>query len=108
MLKSVGPLALAVTLAAGAGQAAAVEKQTLTLTNTSSRIVECALLVDGKTRTMLKIRPGKAYADAFDPRRGLQLVCERAKKGVWEVKAGTGYNFVDGDRRVGLAEAAGQ
>jgi hypothetical protein len=62
MLKSAGPLALAVTVAAGAGQAAPVEKQTLTLANTSSRIVECALLVDGKTRTLLKIRPGQAYA----------------------------------------------
>lgn len=93
--------AAAVTRPAAAADA---EKQPVTVENGASRVVECAVVVDGKTRTMLKIRPGKRWADSYDPRRTIQLVCERAKEGVYRVHAGATYRFSDADRRVALAE----
>ena len=100
--------ALAAVLAAPV-QAAPPEKQTLTVTNGASRIVECAVIVDGKARTQLKIRPGKTWADVYDPRRAVQLVCERTKEGVYgPLKIGSAYRFEDGPKRIDLAEAAGE
>ena len=100
--------ALTLVLAAGPALAAAPPKQALQVTNAAARNVECALVVDGKTRTFLKIRPGKTWSDDFDPRRDLRLVCERGKKGVYAVKAGADYHFVDGDGRVDLAAGAAE
>ena len=99
---------LAVAAAApGAALAEAPAKQTLTLTNTAARLADCTLVVDGKARNVLKIHTGKTWADDFDPRRTLQLVCERAvKDAVWRVKPGTTYRFVDAAGRVGIAEGA--
>lgn len=91
----------------GAALAEAPAKQTLTLTNTAQRLADCALVVDGKTRNLLKIHTGQTWADDFDSRRTLQLVCERSlKNAVWRVKPGTTYRFVDAAGRVDLAEGA--
>jgi len=95
--------------APGAALAEAPAKQTLTLTNTAQRLADCALIVDGKIRNLLKIHTGKTWADDFDPRRTLQLVCERAvKDAVWRVKPGTTYRFVDAAGRLDLAEGAAE
>ena len=102
------PAVLVLALAAALPARAAPEPQVLTVTNGASRIVECDLLVDGKSRTQLKIHPGKSYADTFDPRRSVQLVCMRAKEGVYRVTAGQAYRFVNGDKRVELVAAADQ
>jgi hypothetical protein len=96
-------LALAAALPA---RAETPERKLLTVTNGASRIVECDLLVDGKSRTQLKIHPGKGYADSFDPRRTLHLACMRTKEGVYRVKAGETYRFMDGERRIDLKAAA--
>lgn len=102
-------LAAALTLAgprpAGAGD---VEPERLALQNDAARVVECAVIVDGKTRTFLKIRPGKLWAADYDPRRKVQLVCERGKPGVFEVKAGQAYRLTYEANRVQLAQAAGE
>src|ERR1700754_2637463 len=101
------PAALIVplSLAGTAANAAAPEKQTVQVSNASARVVECGVVVDNKLRTLLKIHPGKAWADAYDPRRTVQLVCERAVgNGVWRVKAGANYRLVDAGGKVDLAE----
>jgi ABC-type glycerol-3-phosphate transport system substrate-binding protein len=100
--------ALALTLAAAApAGAGAPDKQTLTVTNAASRLVECTVVVDTKARQFLKLHPGKAWAADFDPRRRVQLVCERSKPDVFVVKAGSAYRLEDaGNRWVALAEAA--
>jgi hypothetical protein len=85
------------------------EKQTLALENAAGRVVDCAVVVDGKTRAMLRLHPGKGWSDAFDPRRDVRLVCERARKTFWRVQAGSAYRLEDaGSHRVDLAEAGGQ
>jgi hypothetical protein len=98
-------LCLGAALPAGAGS---VEPQRLTLKNEADRAVECAVIVDGKKRTFLKIRPGKLWAGDYDPRRKVQLVCERGKEGVYDVKAGATYAFSYEANRVQLAEAAAE
>jgi hypothetical protein len=94
-------------LAAFPARAEAPAKQPLQVTNAAARDVECALVVDGRTRTFLKIHPGKTWSDTFDPRRTLQLVCEHARRNVFRVKAGSEYRLIDGDGRVDIAEGAG-
>jgi len=65
------------------------------VTNDTARIVECVLLVDGHTRTYLKVHPGKAYFDTFSEGRQLQLACMRGKEGVYgPLKLGVDYRFV--------------
>src|SRR4051812_35010231 len=99
------PLVLAGTPAT----AAAPDKQTVQVANASPRIVECGVVVDSKLRTFLKIHPGKAWADAYDARRTLQLVCERAVgNAVWRVKPGSSYRLVDAGGKVDIAEAASE
>lgn len=97
---------LGLVLAFAPARAEPPEKQTLSLENAATRVVDCAVVVDGKTRTMLKMQPGKSWSDAYDPRRDVRLVCERAKKMYWRVEAGTAYRLEDaGNRRVDLAAA---
>jgi len=68
---------------------------TFRVTNDASRVVECVLLVDGHTRTYLKIHPGKAYFDDFRPNQRLQLVCMRGAQGAYgPLKVGTDYRIV--------------
>ena len=112
MLRPIRPLiaALLATAAAAPAWSAAPEKQLFQVTNTALRPADCAIVVDGKTRTYLKIRPGKTWADNFDPRRTIQLVCDRAVgDGVWAMKAGTRYRLLDGaGGKVDFAEKAGE
>lgn len=101
-------LVTALGLAAALPAAAAPpEPQRLTVRNDAARIVECAVIVDGKARTFLKMRPGKLWAADYDPRRKVQLVCERGKEGVYTVKAGLTYSLSYEANRVQLAEATG-
>jgi len=98
-------LAAAVTTPA---QAAAPEPQTLAVTNTTEKVVFCTFLFDGKARTNLAIRPGKTWSEAFDPRRDLRLVCERAKRIAFPVEAGKSYRMVTAGSKVDIAEGAGE
>jgi hypothetical protein len=101
-------LALAVTLPAQAF-ADPPERQPLTIANASPRIAECAVVVDGHTRTMLKLHPGKAWTDSFRPGQDLRLVCERSRKLFFgPLKAGESYRLVGEDRWLELAEGAAQ
>jgi hypothetical protein len=104
------PLCLLI-LAGGLSGAAAppLEKLTFRVTNDTDRIVECALLVDGHTRTYLKVHPGKAYFDNFYPRQLLQLACIHAHPDVFgPLKPGSDYRFTVADGWVGLAEGSAQ
>ena len=97
MLRPIRPLLAALLAVAAPALAAPPEKQLFQVTNTAPRPADCAVVVDGKTRTYLKIRPGKTWADSFDPRRMIQLVCDRAVgNGVWAMKAGVSYRLLDG------------
>ncbi len=103
-------LALAVPLAAplvamlAATQPAAaapIARGKFTITNDAHRVVECQLLVEGHTRTYLKVHVGKAYFDTFGANHLLQLVCVRGVKDYFgPMKVGVDYRFVDapGDR----------
>jgi hypothetical protein len=94
-------LALVLTAAASGAQADPPARgDTFKITNATDRIVECTLLVDGMTRTYLRVHPGKAYQDGFRANRILQLVCIRGKEGVFgPLKLGMDYQFErDGDR----------
>ncbi|MBW8815738.1 MAG: hypothetical protein JF588_20160 [Caulobacterales bacterium] len=96
-------LALAVTaLPAGAETPAA---EPLTVTNASARLAECALVVDGHTRTMLKLHVGKSWSDSFRPNQDLRLVCERSRKLFFgPLKAGSTYRLVGDGRWLELAD----
>ena len=109
MSKSAGPLALAMALALmGAAPAqAADEMATFKVTNTSSRIAICTIVVDIKTDTYLKIRPGKSHTAQYRPNRQVQLVCDRAAKLSWTLKPGGAYRLVDGEKKMELVEDAG-
>ena len=110
MRRPIRPLLAALLAVAAAAPAwsAAPEKQLFQVTNTALRPADCAIVVDGKTRTYLKIRPGKTWADSFDPRRTIQLVCDHAVgDGVWAMKAGTSYRLLAGaGGKVDFAETA--
>jgi hypothetical protein len=100
-----GLMAAAGLLAAPLAAAAEPDKGQFKVTNDTQRIVECVLLVNGHTRTYLKVHPGKAYFDTFPEGRALQLVCMRGQEGVYgPLKLGVDYRFVDAPSgRVGLA-----
>jgi hypothetical protein len=90
-----GLLAAAAVMGATPGAIAAPAKGTFRVTNDAPRVVECVLLVEGHTRTYLKIHPGKAYFDDFGPRELLQLVCMRGEEGAYgPLKVGTDYRIV--------------
>ena len=104
-----GLLAAALALLAVAPAAAEPEKLPLAVTNATDRVVFCAFVFDGKTRTNLAIRPGKTWSEPFDPRRRLQLVCNRGKESVFgPLEAGKRYDLVTAGRKIGLAEASGE
>ena len=108
--------ALAALLCAGAAHAAtgaapaadgAPEKPVVSVTNTqAARVAYCTLLVDGRARTKLAIRPGHTWSEAFDARRELLLVCDRAKSLKFgPLKAGTSYRLVEVDgAKIDIAE----
>jgi hypothetical protein len=93
-------LALAAALSASAAQAE-VARGKFRITNDAHRVVECNLLVEGRTRTYLKVHVGKAYFDTFPANRLLQLACVRGAKDFYgPMKVGVDYRFIDapGDR----------
>ncbi|TAJ70933.1 MAG: hypothetical protein EPO51_15600 [Phenylobacterium sp.] len=105
-----GPLAAALTLAAAPMAASAdpaPEAARVSVTNTQAqRVAYCTLLVDGRARSNLAIRPGKTWSDAFDPRREVLLVCDRATSlRFGPLKAGVSYRLVETEgAKIGLAE----
>lgn len=103
--------ALATLLGAGASLAApAPDKPVLSVTNTqTARVAYCTLLVDGRARTKLAIRPGHTWSDAFDARRELLLVCDRGKSIKFgPLKAGTSYRLVEVEgAKIDIAEGGG-
>jgi len=86
---------------------AADEMAAFKVTNASSRIAICTIVVDIKSDTYLKIRPGKSHTAQYRPNRQVQLVCDRAAKLSWPIKLGTNYRLVDGEKRLELVEDAG-
>jgi len=94
-----GPLTAALILGAApiAAHAAAPEKQPVSVTNTQEqRVAHCTLLVDGRARSNLAIRPGKTWTEPFDPRREILLVCDRATSlRFGPLKAGMSYRLVE-------------
>jgi hypothetical protein len=87
--------AIAAALIAGSA-GAAVPYGKFMVTNDARRVVECTLLVDGHTRTYLKVHVGKAYFDSFPATRRLQLACIRGTQDVFgPLKVGVAYRFVD-------------
>jgi len=100
------PLGAALALAAGAGTVRAERPHgTFRVTNDAGRIVECTLLVDGATRTYLKVHPGKAYFDDFTQGRRLQLACMRGKQAIYgPLKLGADYRFVRKDSHIAVVE----
>ncbi|MBU1378654.1 MAG: hypothetical protein KKE02_02640 [Alphaproteobacteria bacterium] len=89
----------ALVLTAGAAQAAVPEKAAISVTNTQDqRVAYCTLLIDGRAQSKLAIRPGKTWSDAFDPRREILLVCDRATSlRFGPLKAGTRYRLVESE-----------
>lgn len=103
------PVALAavVGLAAAGPALAAPESPLVGVTNTQTeRVAYCTVLVDGRARTQLAIRPGKTWSDAFDPRRQVLLVCERATSlRFGPLRAGVDYRLTDvGHAKIALTE----
>jgi len=88
--------------------AAAPEKAVVTVANVSNRIVDCGVVIDGRARTYLRIRPGKSWTDSFDPRRTVQLVCERTVSidGVFRVQPGASYRLIDVKGKIDIEEGA--
>ncbi|WP_068879243.1 hypothetical protein [Phenylobacterium sp. CCH12-B4] len=80
-----------------AAQAAPPDMPLVSVTNTQAeRVAYCTLLVDGRARTKLAIRPGKTWSEGFDPRRELLLVCDRAKAlRFGPLKTGASYRLVE-------------
>jgi hypothetical protein len=106
-----GPLAAALLLGAipAGAQAAAPEKQPVSVTNTQAqRVAHCTLIVDGRARSNLAIRPGKTWSEPFDPRREVLLVCDRATAiRFGPLKAGMTYRLVEAEgAKIQLAEGA--
>lgn len=111
MWKSRGPVAAALALAALPipSLAETPEKQTFTLTNTADRLAFCTVLVDGRTHVQLALRAGKSWSDALDPRRPVQLVCNRAKQTVFgPLATGKTYRLLMNGRWWDLAEGAAE
>lgn len=85
--------------------AAAVEppaRQPLTLTNASGRLVYCAVLVEARLYTNVRLKPGAAWTRDFGPRREVSLVCNRATKPVYGPLEPGAYSFGVKDGRVAL------
>jgi hypothetical protein len=104
MRRALGPLILA--LAAAAPAQAAVEKAPLTVTNTSQRIADCAVLIDGRIKYYVKIRPGRTWSDDFQTMRELKLVCERSRKLFFgPLRLGGAYEITEVRGKLEIAES---
>jgi hypothetical protein len=107
--KWIGPLAAALMVSAAAANAEA-PRGVFTITNASTRYVECNLLVDGHTLTYLKLHVGGTYTSNYRFDRRLDLVCMRGFEDIYgPLKFGVEYRFVDkGDHRVAVVEGAAE
>jgi hypothetical protein len=112
MRKSIpAPLAGLLALTAALPALAAEDKPLVAVTNTlDQHVAYCTLLVDGRARTKLAIRPGRTWSEGFDPRRELLLVCDRGTSiRFGPLKAGTSYRLVEAEgRKIELAEDGGR
>ena len=89
-------LILAFAAAPQTAASAEIEKLPLTVTNASERIADCAVLIDGRIKYMVKIRPGNTWTDSFQTIRELKLVCERSRNLYWgPLKLGGSYRIVE-------------
>ena len=96
--KWIGPLAAALVVSATAASAEA-PRGVFTITNASSRFVECTLVRDGDTWSYLKVPIGQTYTEEFRHNRRIQLVCMRGFEHVYgPLKLGVAYRFVDRGR----------
>ena len=102
-------LLLAASLPVAAARAAQPEKQVLAVTNATDRVAYCTLIFDGRARTELAIHPGKTWSEAFDPRRRLQLVCQRGKANAFgPLTPGATYRLVPSGSRIDIAEGGAE
>ncbi len=114
MPKPVVPALCALALAAAPAIALAAEPpanyERLTVTNTTDRVAFCTFLFEGKGRTELAIRPGKSWYESFEPRRDLQLVCQRGVgRAFGPLTAGKTYRLIPAPgRKIAVAEGAGE
>jgi len=81
-------------------------KQPLSVTNAMTQVAFCTLLVDGRVRSYLEIRPEKTWSEEVDPRRLYQLVCMRGKENSYRLEPGKPYRVEAVGRKVGLVAAA--
>ena len=96
MRKLIGLLAVSITFAAAAPGVAAPEKLPLTVTNASERIADCAVLIDGRIKYYVKIKPGNTWTDEFQTIRELKLVCERSREFFFgPLKLGSAYRIIE-------------
>jgi hypothetical protein len=95
-------LAYAAALAPPAAAAEPPARQPLTLTNASGRLVYCAVLVEARLYTNVRLKPGARWTRDFDPRREVSLVCNRATKPVYGPLPLGAYSFGVKEGRVAL------
>jgi hypothetical protein len=100
--KRIGLLAaalMAIPLTAGVAAPTHPPRAVFTITNASSRFVECTLVRDGDTWSYLKVPIGQTYTEEFRHNRRIQLVCMRGFEHVYgPLKLGVAYRFVDRGR----------
>lgn len=104
-------LAIAAPAAAlpSAARAEGPPDETLTLRNEADRLVYCAVLLNGRLFVNVRLKPGAHWSRPIDPRRKVELVCNRLKKPVYgPLEPGGSYSFVDGGDRVDLRAAEGE
>ena len=112
MKRTLGALAVGAILAVGPTASSGVYVANpgtgrFSVTNDTERVVECNVLIDGRTRTYIKVHPAKTYFTDVDAGRLVQLVCMRGKVGVYgPLKLGADYRFVPAPSlRVDLRDA---
>jgi hypothetical protein len=102
MSKWIGRLAAALVaapLAAGVAAPYQAPRAVFTITNASTRFVECTLVRDGDTWSYLKVPIGQTYTEEFRHDRRIQLVCMRGFEHVYgPLKLGVPYRFIDRGR----------
>ena len=113
MPKYLAPALCALAFAAAAPAHAAdppANYERLTVTNTTDRAAVEQQSAIGHARTELAIRPGKSWYESFDPRRDLQLVCQRGiGRAFGPLAAGKTYRLVPAEgRKMDVAEGAGE
>jgi len=72
--------ALLIAFAVAAPAMAAPEMLPVSVTNASEKIAICTVVVDGRMKYELKIRPGNTWSDDFQSIREVKLVCDRSRE----------------------------